>query len=179
MRELLVVDGYNVIYATPRYASLVYDKSDDPLSRDVHARAREALVSDVAAFAGSRYEAVVVFDGAGNVSPERPNIGAAGIRVEFSPHGVSADRVVEQLCTDARETGRACSVVTSDATIQAVAMGKGVTRVSARMIAEEFREMDKDVSREMDERPPAKLTLGDRLSPEMRAKLDALRGRRA
>ena len=36
--------------------------------------ARTALVGDVAAFAGRQYEAVVVFDAAGNVSPDRPNL---------------------------------------------------------------------------------------------------------
>ena len=177
-RELLVVDGYNVIHATPRYERLVYPASDDPLSSDVYPRAREALISDVAAFAQASYDAVVVFDGAGNVNPERPNIGAAGVRVVFSPTGVSADRVIEQLVTDARESGRACTVATSDGTIQAVAMGKGVTRISARMLTEEIREVDESTRREMAEAPNMKLTLSDRLSPEMRAKLDQLRGRR-
>ena len=176
-RPLLVVDGYNVIYATPRYERLVYDHSDDPLSRDVYPRAREALISDVAAFAQASYDAVVVFDGAGNKNPERPNIGAAGVRVIFSPPNVSADRVIEQLCTDAREEGREVAVATSDGTIQAVAMGKGVTRISARMLTEEIREVNESVQREIDETPPMKLTMADRLSPEMRAKLDALRGR--
>ena len=175
-RPLLVVDGYNVIYATPRYERLVYDHSDDPLSRDVYPRAREALISDVAAFAQASYEAVVVFDGAGNKNPERPNIGAAGVRVVFSPPNVSADRVIEQLCTDAREEGREVAVATSDGTIQAVAMGKGVTRISARMLVDEIRSIDADVA-EAEEAPQVKLTLGSRLSPEALAKLEALRNR--
>ena len=70
--ELLVVDGYNVIHCTPRYEKLVYDHSDDPYSSDVHDMARTALINDVAAFAQGRYEAVIVFDGAGNISNERP-----------------------------------------------------------------------------------------------------------
>lgn len=70
--ELLVVDGYNVIHCTPRYEKLVYDHSDDPYSSDVHDMARTALINDVAAFAQGRYEAVIVFDGAGNISSERP-----------------------------------------------------------------------------------------------------------
>ena len=72
--ELLVVDGYNVIHCTPRYEKLVYDHSDDPYSSDVHDMARTALINDVAAFAQGRYEAVIVFDGAGNISSERPNL---------------------------------------------------------------------------------------------------------
>ncbi|OUP11047.1 NYN domain-containing protein [Collinsella sp. An2] len=175
-RELLVVDGYNIIHATPRYEKLIYDRSDDPYSNDVYVSARMALIRDVAAFAQRRYEAVIVFDGAGNVSADRPNIPQAGVRIEFSPTGVSADTVVQRLCTEAREAGRACSVVTSDGTIQATVMGKGVTRISARMLVDEIKQIDADVAAAEDA-PPMKMTLGSRLSPEARAKLDALRGR--
>ena len=142
--ELLVVDGYNVIHCTPRYEKLVYDHSDDPYSSDVHDMARTALINDVAAFAQGRYEAVIVFDGAGNISNERPNLPARGVRIEFSPTGVSADTVVQKLCIEAREEGRACSVVSSDGTIQAVVMGKGVTRVSSRMLVDEIKQIAKE-----------------------------------
>ena len=155
--ELLVVDGYNVIHCTPRYEKLVYDHSDDPYSSDVHDMARTALINDVAAFAQGRYEAVIVFDGAGNISSERPN-------------------VVQKLCIEAREEGRACSVVSSDGTIQAVVMGKGVTRISSRMLVDEIKQIDNDV-REAEEAPQIKMTLGSRLSPDALAKLKALRGR--
>ena len=154
--ELLVVDGYNVIHCTPRYEKLVYDHSDDPYSSDVHDMARTALINDVAAFAQGRYEAVIVFDG--------------------SPTGVSADTVVQKLCIEAREEGRACSVVSSDGTIQAVVMGKGVTRISSRMLVDEIKQIDNDVH-EAEEAPQIKMTLGSRLSPDALAKLKALRGR--
>lgn len=175
-RELLVVDGYNIIHATPRYEKLVYSHSDDPYSSDVHDAARTALIADVAAFAQGRYEPVIVFDGAGNVSAERPNISQAGCRIEFSPTGVSADTVVQRICTEARESGRACTVVTSDGTIQATVMGKGVMRISARMLLGEIEQIDRDVA-EVEEAPQIKMTLGSRLSPESLAKLKALRGR--
>ena len=175
-RELLVVDGYNVIHAAPRYEGLIFDKSDEPYSHDVYDRARTALVADVAAFAGRRYEPVIVFDGAGNVSADRPNLPQAGVRIVFSPTGISADTVVQQLCTAAREAGRACTVVTSDGTIQATVMGKGVARISARMFVEEMRHVDDDV-REAEEAPQVKMTLGSRLSPETLAKLKAFRAR--
>ena len=174
-RELLVVDGYNVIHATPRYEQLIFERSDDPYSHDVYDAARTALIRDVAAFAGRSYEAVIVFDGAGNVSAERPNLPQAGCRIEFSPTGISADTVVQRLCIEAREAGRACSVVTSDGTIQATVMGKGVTRISARMLVEEIEQIDFEVKRAQDEAPNMRMTLGDRISPEARAKLEALR----
>ena len=175
-RELLVVDGYNVIHATPRYEQLIFDRSDDPYSGDVYDRARTSLIADVAAFAQGRYEPVIVFDGAGNVSADRPNLPQAGVRIEFSPTGVSADTVVQRLCTEAREAGRACTVVTSDGTIQATVMGKGVARISARMFVDEIRQVDADVE-EAEEAPQVKMTLGSRLSPESLAKLQSLRNR--
>ncbi|MBM6943332.1 NYN domain-containing protein [Collinsella intestinalis] len=173
-KELLVVDGYNVIHADPRYERLIFDRSDDPYSRDVYDAARTSLIADVAAFAQGRYEPVIVFDGAGNVNPDRPNLPQAGVRIEFSPTGVSADTVIQRLCTDAREHGRACSVVTSDGTIQATVMGKGVTRISARMFAGEVKQVDADVA-EAEAAPDVKLTLGSRLGGDSLSKLAALR----
>ena len=101
---------------------------------------------------------------------------ARGVRIEFSPTGVSADTVVQKLCIEAREEGRACSVVSSDGTIQAVVMGKGVTRISSRMLVDEIKQIDNDVH-EAEEAPQIKMTLGSRLSPDALAKLKALRGR--
>lgn len=173
-KELLVVDGYNVIHADPRYERLIFDRSDNPYSRDVYDAARTSLIADVAAFAQGRYEPVIVFDGAGNVNPDRPNLPQAGVRIEFSPTGVSADTVIQRLCTDAREHGRACSVVTSDGTIQATVMGKGVTRISARMFAGEVKQVDADVA-EAEAAPDIKLTLGSRLGGDSLSKLAALR----
>lgn len=173
-RELLVVDGYNVIHADTRYERLIFDRSDDPYSRDVYDAARTALIADIAAFAQGRYEPVVVFDGAGNVNPDRPNLPQAGVRVEFSPTGVSADTIIQRLCTDAREQGRACSVVTSDGTVQATVMGKGVTRISARMFVGEVKQVDAGVA-EAEAAPDIKLTLGSRLSGNALADLARLR----
>lgn len=176
-RELLVVDGYNVIHATPKYERLMFDRGDHPYSSDVYECARTALIADVAAFAGRQYEAVVVFDAAGNVSPDRPDLPQGGVRVVFSPTGVTADTIIQNLCAEARLEGRACSVVTSDAMIQATVMGHGVARISARMLVEEIDDMQRDFERAREENVDIKLTLGSRLSPESRAKLQALRGR--
>ena len=37
-KELLVVDGYNVIHATPKYERLMFDRGDHPYSSAVRAR---------------------------------------------------------------------------------------------------------------------------------------------
>ena len=35
-KDLLVVDGYNVIHATPKYERLMFDRGDHPYSSDVY-----------------------------------------------------------------------------------------------------------------------------------------------
>ena len=92
-RELLVVDGYNVIFKSARYLA----RMDETVAGDPFEQARDLLVADVAAYAKGRYEPVIVFDAAGNVSPERPDLSKAGVRMVFSRTGESADAVIERM----------------------------------------------------------------------------------
>jgi predicted RNA-binding protein with PIN domain len=170
--ELLVVDGYNVIRATDRYAHLIDEGDADPFMR-----AREALLSDVAAFAQGSYDPVVVFDGAGNLSPDRPNLNSGSVRVIFSRTGQDADEVIEQLAVEARHQGRDTTVATSDNTVRATVGGVPITTVSSRYLHAEFEEVDRDVVHAEGDAPPFHMTLGDRLSPADRAKLAEIFGR--
>ena len=172
-RELLVVDGYNVIHKSARYLELV-DEAD---GGDPFERARTKLIADVASFAQHRYDAVVVFDAAENLSSQRPNLSQAGIRVLFSEAGQSADAVIERLVTNARLQARSATVVTSDNTIRATVGGVPVTHLSSDVLVREVDAMDVDVARELRERSYQHLTLESRLDPATRAKLDHLLGR--
>lgn len=176
---LLVVDGYNVLYADPRYQALVDEGSPGParLGNDPFDRAREALLADVAAFAQGDYDPVLVFDGAGNKSPERASAKRGGVRVVFSRQGASADSVIEGLVTEAREAGRPVTVVTSDATIQATVEGPGVTRLSSRMLVHEVGVMNASIEVEREDRSHGRMAVEDRIDPETLAKLNALLGR--
>ena len=114
---LLVVDGYNVIYGTGRYELMIDEHagagaladvahlSRDPYGHDPFDRAREALIADVAAYAQGSYDPVIVFDGAGNLSEERPNFSRAGVRVLFSRTGESADTEIERLNVQLQPVG--------------------------------------------------------------------------
>ncbi len=169
-RELLVVDGYNVIRATERYAHLIDEGDTDP-----YLRAREALLADVAAFAQGSYDPVVVFDGAGNLSPDRPNLASGSVRVVFSHTGQDADEVIEQLAVEARHQGRDTTVATSDRTVRATIGGVPVKSLSSSLIAHEFELVDRDIATAVADRANYHTTLGERLSDEMRAKLELLR----
>ena len=147
--ELLVVDGYNVIHKSARYLELI-DEAD---GGDPFERARTKLIGDVASFAQHRYDAVVVFDAAENLSSQRPNLSQAGIRVLFSEAGQSADAVIERLVTNARLQARSVTVVTSDNTIRATVGGVPVTRLSSDVLVREMDAMDADVTQELKELP--------------------------
>ena len=176
-RDLLVVDGYNVIYKSRRYTKLIDKGSSSGRVSDPHIRARELLVGDVAAYAQGRFDPIVVFDGAGNVNEGRSVLRMAGVPLIFSKTNQTADTVIEKLVTEAREQGRKVTVVTSDNTIRATVGAGGVTRVSADMFASNIKYEEKQTKVEAEERCYAKLTLADRLSAEDREKINRMLGR--
>ena len=166
-RELLVVDGYNVLHKSARYLARVDETSEgDPFEQ-----ARELLISDVAAYAKGRFKPVVVFDAAGNVSPERPDLSRAGVRVIFSAAGESADAVIERLVTEARLAPRAVTVVTSDRTIRATVGGVPVTRVSSDVLVADVGALAVEYERENAARQTQHMRLEDRIDPAAREKL--------
>ena len=166
-RELLVVDGYNVIYKSARYLA----RMDETAEGDPFEQARELLISDVAAYAKGRYEPVVVFDAAGNVSPERPDLSRAGVRVIFSAAGESADEVIERLVTEARLAPQAVTVVTSDNTIRATVGGIPVTRISSDVLVTNMDALDVEYRQANAERQTQHMRLEDRIDPAAREKL--------
>lgn len=188
-RPLLVVDGYNVIYGTTRYAGMIDEHagagaladvaslSRDPYGHDPFERAREALITDVAAYAQGSYEPVIVFDAAGNLSDERPDFSRAGVRVVFSRTGEDADAVIERLATRARHNNRDVLLVTSDNTIRFTVGGVPITTISSQLLAHDIEQVSADVEVAREERTHSRMTLGDRLSPEAREKLWKMLGR--
>lgn len=186
---LLVVDGYNVIGATPRYQALIDEHagagaladakflSRDPYGHDPFEAARTALVTDVATYAQGRYEAVVVFDAANNLSDERPQFSPGGVRMVFSRTGESADTVIERHVVRARERGREVLLVTSDNTIRATVGGIPVTCVSSKLLGHDMQVANEEVAVARDERTHMRMTMEDRLDPQTREKLWKLLGR--
>lgn len=171
--ELLVVDGYNVIFKSARYR----ERMDESVPGDPFEQARELLVADVAAYAQGRYEPVIVFDAAGNVSPERPAITRAGVRLIFSNPGESADTVIERLVTEEREAPRAVTVVTSDLAVRATVGGVPVTRISSDILVSNVGALAQEYAQENAERQHQRMTVEDRLDAATLAKLNALLGR--
>lgn len=130
MKEVLIVDGYNVIHAWPQLAGLLDAEKE---------HARDKLVdamSEYAAVTNSRV--VVVFDAhqvkGGLGSKEYRN----NIEVIYSQEGETADSIIEKLVGSLVETNRVI-VATSDWTQQRFIFGKGASRMSARELIQEIR----------------------------------------
>lgn len=135
MRRLLV-DGYNVIRATPPYSEMV--------DRDAFESARAALVADVAAYAAGEFDATVVFDGRGNPHSVGEPHDVLGVTVIFSAYGTDADSVIEALARRYREAGDSVEVVTSDAQTQWAVMGGGVVRRSTPEFGSSLRSSEEE-----------------------------------
>ena len=170
--KLLIVDGYNVLRSGQRY---VHMRRQDDYTVEKYNNVREALISDVAAFAGSEYRAIIVFDGADNPESAGKTQRVGGIKIMFSPFGSSADKVIEKLAHDAREQHVEVMVVTSDASIQGAVFGGGVDRMSANGFSLEMDDLSEDARIDSTTQVSQKNTVADRLNPDVLAKLQALR----
>ena len=122
-RELVVVDGYNVIFAWEELKALAEDDLD--LARG---RLSEILVS-YHGFTGS--DVVLVFDGYAVKGNPGEKDDYNGVKVVYTKQNESADLYIQELLS---EIGKNFSVrvVTNDNLIRLSALGSGILRTSAR-----------------------------------------------
>lgn len=170
-KKLFIVDGYNVLRSGRRYKEL----TDPDYTDDTFNAVRERLINDVIGFAGSAYQAVIVFDGAKNEFSTGAQESIGGVKVMFSPAGQSADKVIEKLAHDARQRNIETLVVTSDGDIQDTVFGGLVTRMSANDFGREMESLNEDTHERETSIGTKKNPLAARLDPETVAKLQRLR----
>lgn len=167
MRELMIVDGYNLMHYDPRYKRL----------KDVDLEmTRIKLVEDLAAMATlSDRDIVVVFDAAASAGKERQKAFILGIEVWFTRGGESADEVIERLSYDASAERRVV-VATSDYAQQKVVFRPGVTVKSSRQLSEEMKELIDEARRYYAEstRSRRRPRVEDRIDGAVKRALDKL-----
>lgn len=162
----LIVDGYNLIHAVPRYAQLAATDIDS---------ARERLIADLGARAAEGQPVTVVFDGGGNPSSDGTPRSMGGVTVIFSPAGTEADSVIEGLAAAIRSDGEEAEVVTSDAATRWTSVGAGVVVTRASSFGRELQADDEEWREHPDATGSA--TLEQRIDAETRRRLDRLSGR--
>lgn len=161
MKELLIIDGYNVLHASPEYREL--------LESDLES-ARSRLVEDVANLAAlADFDAAIVFDASNRKGARRRSDEVLGVSVVFTKEGETADAAIERLAHQAREKRRV-RVATSDYAQQQAVFAQGVLRMSARELVERMREETREAA-EHGRRGPKRLFLEDRIDEEVRKRL--------
>jgi len=163
------VDGYNVIYHSPRLRPLALD--------DIEA-ARDAFVDKVARYCSSSGEcARIVFDGRGRRPSRRPTqCGSPGVEIIYSPEKLSADSMIERMVYNAPNR-REIIVVSADQGIRDLCRGMGALVMASQNFLDRVLAELNDVSQSLQtkqmlqERP----RLEDHLDEKARALLDALR----
>lgn len=170
-RILYIIDGYNVLRSGSRYKTI---KTPDHLNEPYNA-SRDKLINDVNAYFGGDSDSIIVFDAAEGSHVGITTTDFGNTKVVFSPIGQSADRIIEKLAHDARESSREAIVVTSDATIQDTVFGGCVTRMSAEGFCRALS-VSLNAPEEKEETSIySKNTVQDRVSPDVREKLRRLR----
>jgi predicted RNA-binding protein with PIN domain len=128
-KEYLLVDGYNIIYASPELKELAV--------KDLKA-ARDSLIDTLVNFQGFRREKVILVFDAYKVPGGREHMEeSAGLVIIYTKEAETADQYIEKA---AHEIGRKykVTVATSDAIEQVIVMGSGAMRLSARDFLEEI-----------------------------------------
>jgi len=163
MKRLLIVDGYNVIYATDRYKK--WRESDLEL-------ARIKLIEDLATLKALHdYKIVLVFDAAKTDARSRTNAQVLGIDVWFTRSGETADTLIEKMAARSEFEGDVV-VATSDYSQQKVIFRPGVLRKSCRELVAELEVTEQDI--EVTAKKRARFCLEERLDSALRRALERI-----
>ena len=135
-QQYLIVDGYNIIFATDELAAMAREDLD---------AARRALMDHLSSYAGFRKcRVVLVFDG----YKVKGNLGEKSqfhnIQVVYTKENETADAYIEALVSQIG-TNYNIRVATSDALVQLSSLRSGVLRMSARELQEELARARKEM----------------------------------
>lgn len=128
-KEYLLVDGYNIIYASPELKELAV--------KDLKA-ARDSLIDWLVNFQGFRREKVILVFDAYKVPGGKEHMEEnAGLVIIYTKEAETADQYIEKAAHEIGKKYRV-TVATSDAIEQVIVMGSGAIRLSARDFLEEI-----------------------------------------
>ncbi len=128
-KEYLLVDGYNIIYASPEMASL---------ARDDLKAARDTLIDTLVNFQGFRREKVLLVFDAYKVPGGREHVEEkSGLMIIYTKEAETADQYIEKAAHEIAKKYKV-TVATSDAIEQVIVMSAGAIRMSASNLLEEI-----------------------------------------
>ncbi|MFD2414403.1 NYN domain-containing protein [Paenibacillus rhizoplanae] len=164
-RDILLVDGYNMIGGWPELAALSQTGMQGARDRLLD------MLADYQAFSGLRV--IAVFD-----AYRVPGLGRSfeqgKIQVFFTKEKETADECIERLVGEFTHRRRQISVATSDFVEQHVVFAQGALRISARELRLEIEENQKQVKKVIEPGGVngTRHSLEDKLPPETRKRLE-------
>lgn len=167
VKEYLLVDGYNIIFAWQEL---------DELARENLESARMKLADILCNYQGyEKNEVILVFDGHKTKGNPGSVIHYHNIDIVYTKEAQSADQYIERV---AQQMGREyrIRVATSDATEQIVILGKGAVRMSARELKLEVKAAELNIRQITDNnRQSGRNRLMDNLPAKMAMMLEEMR----
>ncbi|NGZ78094.1 NYN domain-containing protein [Saccharibacillus alkalitolerans] len=159
LRDVLLVDGYNMIGAWPDLASLSQIDMDE--ARD---RLLERL-ADYQAFTGRRV--IAVFD-AYRVPGKGKSFKQGKVEVYFTKEKETADEAIERFAGQLGGKRRLVYVATNDFVEQSVAFAQGALRVPALELLVDVEQSEREIGKRIAEqaRLGSRNTLDGKLTPE-------------
>ncbi|MBQ5952070.1 MAG: TetM/TetW/TetO/TetS family tetracycline resistance ribosomal protection protein [Lachnospiraceae bacterium] len=163
VKEYLLVDGYNVIFAWPDLNALA--------AQDLGA-ARGKLLDILADYRGMRgCEIILVFDAYRVQGHAEEVFSRHDVYVVYTREAETADRYIERTAHEIGHRYRV-TVATSDGVEQVIIRGAGCALLSARDLAEEIaRAKDRLREEHLDKHAAGRVTVADALSEEARRAL--------
>ena len=158
MRNILLVDGYNIIGAWEELQSL----------KDIEmAQARDKLIEYMADYqAYSGYRVVIVFD-AYYVRGIQNKLKDYKVEIIYTKEKETADECIERLSKSLKNIKNQVYVATSDYAEQRTIFGRGALRKSARELLVELRDIERQIDANIEEQQNIKPQIKIPLSPDI------------
>ncbi len=141
-RQYILVDGYNVAHAWPQLRQL--------LSRDLDAAAAQLAASLSILHDGESSELTIVFDGKGERADTSNPGGPKAPCIIYSPAGLSADAIIEQIVSRAPEPD-CFTVATRDNALRLSVFARGAHVISPEELLEWQEREQRSIGRELGE----------------------------
>ncbi|MFE4714449.1 NYN domain-containing protein [Paenibacillus sp. NPDC056722] len=164
-RDVLLVDGYNMIGGWPDLAALSKKGMQEARDRLLD------LLADYQAYSGRRV--IAVFD-----AYRVPGLGRSfvqgKVQVYFTKEKETADECIERLVGEYSHRRRQIYVATSDFVEQHVIFAQGALRISARELRLEVEDNQKEVKKAIEPGSTGSIrhSLEDKLPPDVRSRLE-------
>lgn len=158
MKNILLVDGYNIIGAWEELQSL----------KDIEmAQARDKLIEYMADYqAYSGYRVIIVFD-AYYVRGIQNKLKDYKVEIIYTKEKETADECIERLSKSLKNIKNQVYVATSDYAEQRTIFGRGALRKSARELLVELRDIERQIDVNIAEQQKVKPQIKIPLSPDI------------